>query len=164
MRITGMHHMSFITKDIKVTHQFFTEILGFKLVGAVVEDGFLDGQEGQHLRASYALADSSTIDFIEFKEEWPEKLAPQFKYRHYAFEVEGEEAFEYWKERLKQKGVKYFGPINHEDVFHSVYFFDPNFIFMEITRHAQTLGPELEAEAYKQWQHYTEKYAGQPTL
>jgi len=158
MQLVGTHHLSFITKDIEATHKFYTEALGFKLVRAAVEEKFTDGQAGRHLRASYALANSSTVDFIEFKEEWPETLAPLFKYRHYAFEVEGEENFEYWKERLKQNGVKFFGPINHEDIFHSVYFFDPNFIFMEITRHAQPLGPELEAEALKYWQMYLDKY------
>lgn len=158
MKLIGTHHMSFISRDIEKTHKFYTEILGFKLVRAVIEDGFSDGQAGRHLRASYALGNGSTIDFVEFKEGWAEGFKPLFKYRHYAFEVEGEETFEYWKERLTQMGVKYRGPINHDDVFHSIYFFDPNNILMEITRHAQPLGPELQAEAEKYWQMYLAKY------
>jgi catechol 2,3-dioxygenase-like lactoylglutathione lyase family enzyme len=158
MKLIGTHHMSFIAKDIEQTHKFYTEILGFKLVHASIEDKFPDGQEARHLRVSYALGNGSTIDFVEFKDGWPEGFRHQFKYRHYAFEVEGEETFNYWLERLKQHGVQFRGPVNHDDVFHSVYFFDPNKIFMEITRHVQPLGPALQAEAERQWQLYLEKY------
>lgn len=158
MEIVGTHHMSFITRNIEATHQFYTDVLGLKLVKAVIEESFPDGQAGRHLRTSYALANSSTVDFVEFKAEWPEKPRPLFKYRHYAFQVEGEETFEYWKDRLTQKGVQFFGPINHEDVFHSIYFFDPNFIFMEITRHAKPFDAEMEVEAQKYWHKYLEKY------
>ena len=70
MKIVGTHHMSFIAKDIEATHKFYTEVLGFKLVRAVEEDKFPDGQAGRHLRTSYALANDSTIDFVEFKEKW----------------------------------------------------------------------------------------------
>jgi catechol 2,3-dioxygenase-like lactoylglutathione lyase family enzyme len=164
MKIVGTHHMSFIAKDIEATHKFYTEMLGFKLVRAVVEEKFPDGQAGRHLRASYALANGSTIDFVEFKEKWPEKFRPQFKYRHYAFEVEGAETFEYWQARLKKMGVQFHGPIDHDGVFHSIYFFDPNLIFMEITRHVQPLGPKLQAEAEEQWQTYLDNYVAVNSL
>lgn len=157
MKLTGTHHMSFITKNPKATYEFYSGALGLPLVAAVVSDT-MNGEAARHIRMSFGLDDGSTVDFIEFKEEWPEKLKPNFAYRHYAFETEGEEGYTYWSNRLKEKGVP-FREINHDDIFHSMYFMDPNNILMEITRHAHPLDEKLEREAYEQWELYQQKFA-----
>jgi catechol 2,3-dioxygenase-like lactoylglutathione lyase family enzyme len=157
MKLTGTHHMSFITKDAKATYQFYSGILGMPLVAAVVSEKYTD-EPAKNIKLSFGLADGSTLDFVEFKEEWQEVLSPQFPYRHYAFETEGEEGYLFWKNRLKEQKVRYY-EVNHDDIFHSMYFYDPNNILMEISRHARPLDAELEKEAWEQWEIYKQKFA-----
>jgi catechol 2,3-dioxygenase-like lactoylglutathione lyase family enzyme len=160
MKVSGTHHMSFITKDAKATYEFYSGILGMPLVAAVTADTF-NGEPAKHLKLSFGLEDGGTVDFIEFKEEWQEALVPQFPYRHYAFETEGAESYQFWRGYLSEKKVRY-REVNHDDIFHSIYFYDPNNILMEITRHVRPLDAELEKEAWEQWEVYNQKFA--PTL
>jgi catechol 2,3-dioxygenase-like lactoylglutathione lyase family enzyme len=157
MKITGTHHLSFITKNAKATYEFYSGVLGMPLVAAVTADHF-NGEFAPHLKLSFGLEDGSTVDFVEFKPEWQEKLAPQFPYRHYAFETEGADGYQFWKNHLKEKKVP-FREVNHDDIFHSMYFYDPNNILMEITRHARPLDAALEKEALEQWELYNQKFA-----
>lgn len=157
MKLSGTHHMSFITKNAKATHEFYSSVLAMPLVAAIISDS-MNGEAARHIKLSFGLEDGSTVDFIEFKEEWQEKLKPLFPYRHYAFETEGVESYTYWKNRLKELNVQ-FREVNHDDIFHSMYFYDPNSILMEITRHVRPLDEELEKEAYQQWELYQQKFA-----
>jgi catechol-2,3-dioxygenase len=47
--------------------------------------------------------------------------------------VESEPDLMAWKDRLTSHGVEVVGPVDHEGIFLSIYFFDPNGLRLEFT-------------------------------
>jgi catechol-2,3-dioxygenase len=53
--------------------------------------------------------------------------------RHFAMNVDSEEELHAWKERIESHGVEVRGVVDHEGIWQSLYFFDPNGLRLELT-------------------------------
>ena len=64
--------------------------------------------------------------------------------RHLALSVDSPETLAAWKARLESHGVEVTGPVDHDGVWSSIYFTDPNAVTLELTYQARALN---EADA-----------------
>jgi catechol-2,3-dioxygenase len=67
--------------------------------------------------------------------------------RHLALSVDSPETLAAWRERLEAHGLKVAGPIDHDGVWSSIYFPDPNGVTLELTYQARALNDADAARA-----------------
>ncbi len=72
--------------------------------------------------------------------------APRFA-RHLAMNVDSMEELLDCKKRLEDAGVEVLGVTDHEGIWKSIYFFDPNGIRLELTYQARPLNEQDAADA-----------------
>jgi catechol 2,3-dioxygenase-like lactoylglutathione lyase family enzyme len=150
MRPQSLNHFACYTWDSARTARFYTEVLGMTLRG---HSGGLDVKlpnGGQFIHTFFELDDGSHIAFFELagqKRELPAPTSLPVWTRHIALNVESEEVFEQWQQRLRQHGVEFNGPINHDGVWKSIYFYDPNGIHLELTWQSRPLNDGDAASA-----------------
>ncbi|KZY24669.1 glyoxalase, partial [Alcanivorax sp. HI0035] len=92
------------------------------------------GRKIDYMHLFFKMGDDNFIAFFDAPEGADEKLfRPRSAFDlHLAFEVDTREELKAWRRRINQAGRPCFGPIDHEFI-HSIYFFDPNGIPLEIT-------------------------------
>ncbi|WP_406416299.1 VOC family protein [Streptomyces sp. NBC_00873] len=133
------------TNDTKATYDFYTEVLGFRLVSAVREDRVPSTlEETPFLHTFFALEDGSCMAFFEVRDAdyaGRDDGVPKW-IRHFAMNVDSAEELDHWKQRLASFGIETLGVVDHEGVWHSLYFFDPNGLRLEITWQSRPLGPQ----------------------
>jgi glyoxalase family protein len=133
MSILGLHHITLISHDAQRTVDFYTRVLGLRLVKQTVN---FDDPGSYHLYFGDQLGSpGSAVTFFE----WPS--APQGKpgiggTHHFALTVAGEDGLLMWKRRLTDLGLPVTGPLDRH-YFKSIYFRDPDGVILEIA----TLGP-----------------------
>ncbi|HYC53783.1 MAG TPA: VOC family protein [Candidatus Binatia bacterium] len=146
----NFNHIAFPTADTEATCRFYTDVLGMKLVGAVRPDGSgTTREEHPHIHTFFATASGECIAFFEipgFRPQPNKDGAPDFT-RHIAFGVESEEQLTQWRRRLKEKGVEVSGVIEHEGIWKSIYFRDPNHLVLELTWQARPLDEQDRSKA-----------------
>jgi glyoxalase family protein len=106
MQLNGFHHLTAITADAKRNHDFYTRVLGLRLVKKTVNQ---DDVSAYHLfYADGAGSPGTDITFFH----WP--TAPERRGTHSicrtGFRITGEKAFSYWADRLKAEGVAHETP------------------------------------------------------
>jgi catechol 2,3-dioxygenase-like lactoylglutathione lyase family enzyme len=153
-RLKGVHHTAFRCRDAEETRKFYEDILGLPLKASLVfEEEPGTGRPLPYMHLFFALGDGNYVAFFDvpngvhegkFKMKWGMDL-------HFAMEAESFEAMMAFKARLDAVGVACFGPIDHHFV-HSIYFYDPNGVNVEITcrdpRHDEIMAAEAsEASA-----------------
>jgi catechol-2,3-dioxygenase len=67
--------------------------------------------------------------------------------RHLALSVDSAETLAAWKRRLEEHGVQVTGPVDHDGVWSSIYFMDPNAVTLELTYQARLLNDADAARA-----------------
>ncbi|GGH15403.1 glyoxalase [Alsobacter metallidurans] len=101
MQLTGIHHLTAVTADAKGNHDFYTRVLGLRLVKKTVNQ---DDTSAYHL--FYADAEASPGTDITFF-DWP--VGPERRGAHSvsrtAFRVSGEESLRWWLARFDEHGV-----------------------------------------------------------
>jgi glyoxalase family protein len=101
MDLTGIHHLTAISADIRGNHHFYTKVLGLRLVKRSVNQ---DDVTAYHL--FYADAKGSPGTDITFF-DWP--MAPERRGTHSIvrthLRVNGEKTLQWWESWLKEKGV-----------------------------------------------------------
>jgi glyoxalase family protein len=101
MDLTGIHHVTAITADVRRNHQFYTQTLGMRLVKRTVNQ---DDTSAYHLFYSDARGSpGSDLTFFD----WPmpaEQRGTRSITRTY-LRVAGSGALEWWARRLRQLGV-----------------------------------------------------------
>lgn len=128
MPITGLHHVTLVTADAQRNVDFYTRVLGLRLVKTTVN---FDDPGSYHLYyADGTGTPGSVITFFE----WPR--APQGRpglggTHHVAFRTADRDALLRWKRRLTDLGIAVRGPYNRHD-FTSLYFRDPDGTILEI--------------------------------
>jgi len=133
--INGVHHAAYRCRDAEQTRWFYEDVLGLELEAAFVFDKVSGTEmEREYMHLFFNLGDGS---YIAFFDEPDTATAVQFEQKdsfdqHMAFEIDSLDDLQRWKQRIKEARIKCAGPINHEFV-HSIYFYDPNGIQMEIT-------------------------------
>jgi catechol 2,3-dioxygenase-like lactoylglutathione lyase family enzyme len=133
--LKGVHHAAYRCRDAEETRKFYEDILGLPLKAALVfEEEPGTGRPLPYMHLFFELGDGNFVAFFDvpngahsgkFKMKWGMDL-------HFAMEAESHDAMMAFKARLDQAGVPCFGPIDHHFV-HSIYFYDPNGINVEIT-------------------------------
>jgi catechol 2,3-dioxygenase-like lactoylglutathione lyase family enzyme len=133
--LKGVHHSAFRCRDAEETRKFYEDILGLPLKAALVfEEEPGSGRPLPYMHLFFQLGDGNYVAFFDvpggahegkFKMKWGMDL-------HFAMEVASIDEMMAFKARLDAAGVPCFGPIDHHFV-HSIYFYDPNGVNVEIT-------------------------------
>lgn len=133
--LKGVHHGAFRCRDAEETRQFYEDVLGLPLKAALVfEEEPGTGRPLPYMHLFFGLADGNYVAFFDVPEgahEGKFKVKGGFDL-HFALEVGSAEELDAFKARLLSADVPCFGPIDHHFV-HSIYFWDPNGIQVEIT-------------------------------
>jgi catechol 2,3-dioxygenase-like lactoylglutathione lyase family enzyme len=139
-----LNHVAYPTFDTAETVRFYTEVMGFRLVDAVHD------QRGPKpfLHTFFAMESGEVIAFFDIpglEKPGRDHLPPWV--RHLAMSVDSMETLTAWKARLESNGVHVTGPIDHDGVWQSIYFQDPNEVTLELTYQARALTDEDAARA-----------------
>jgi catechol 2,3-dioxygenase-like lactoylglutathione lyase family enzyme len=160
------NHIAFPTADTASTCRFYTEVLGMKLVGAVRPDLAGTTEEVHpHIHTFFGTTSGECIAFFEIPgfRPHPNKDGAPFFTRHIAFGVDSEQEMLDWRENLAGKGVEVSKVVDHDGLWKSIYFPDPNGLLLEITFQTRPLGPDDAARAeqmVEEWNRTHGKGAG----
>lgn len=131
--ILGLHHITIVSANAQRTVDFYTGVLGLRLVKQTVN---FDDPGAYHLYFGDATGSpGSAITFFE----WPSspKGHPGIGgTHHYALETADRDTLLRWKRRLTDHGLSVSGPLDRH-YFTSIYFTDPDGTIIEIA----TRGP-----------------------
>lgn len=133
MSVLGLHHITIVSADAQRTVDFYTRVLGMRLVKQTVN---FDDPGSYHLYFGNETGRPGTaVTFFE----WPG--APRGYpgiggTHHVAFQVADRDALLKWKRRLTDLGIAVDGPLDRH-YFTSIYFHDPDGTILEIA----TIGP-----------------------
>ncbi|NDJ60514.1 MAG: glyoxalase, partial [Chloroflexi bacterium] len=133
MTILGLHHITLVSANAQRTVDFYTQILGLRLVKQTVN---FDDPGSYHLYFGNQTGEpGSAITYFE----WPR--APKGKpgiggTHHYALTVADYDGLLKWKRRLIDHNIAVTGPLDRQ-YFKSLYFKDPDGVIIEIA----TAGP-----------------------
>jgi glyoxalase family protein len=131
--IQGLHHITLVSANAQRTVDFYTRVLGLRLVKQTVN---FDDPGAYHLYfGDETGSPGSAITFFE----WPN--APRGKpgiggTHHFALSVADRDGLLRWKRRLTDRGVAVSGPFDRH-YFTSIYMQDPDGVIVEIA----TQGP-----------------------
>jgi catechol 2,3-dioxygenase-like lactoylglutathione lyase family enzyme len=134
-RIRGVHHTAFRCKDAQETRAFYEGVLGLPLKAALVfEEEPGTGRPLPYMHLFFELGDGNYVAFFDVPgKAKPEKFGMKWGMDlHFAMEVTSMDELMQFKRRLEEQSVPCFGPIDHHFC-HSIYFYDPNGINVEIT-------------------------------
>jgi catechol 2,3-dioxygenase-like lactoylglutathione lyase family enzyme len=141
---TRLNHVAYPTFDTAVTVRFYTEVLGFRLVDAVRDER---GPK-PFLHTFFAMESGEVIaffDIVGLEKPEPDRLPPWV--RHLALSVDSPDTLAAWKRRLEEHGLHVTGPIDHDGVWSSIYFVDPNGVTLELTHQNRPLNEADAARA-----------------
>lgn len=101
MNLTGIHHLTAVTADVRANHRFYTQVLGMRLVKRSVNQ---DDVSAYHLfYADGAGSPGTDVTFFD----WP--MPPEQRGTHSitrtALRVQGVAALSWWAERLRAAGA-----------------------------------------------------------
>ncbi len=130
MHIPGLHHITAMASDIERTTNFYTEILGMRLVKRTLN---FDNPEAPHFY--FATEDGhpgSVITYFGYdRARMRRGQLGRGLTHHFAFEVEDDAAQHAWRDRLQSFGLQP-TTILDRSYFHSIYFQDPDGHILEI--------------------------------
>jgi catechol 2,3-dioxygenase-like lactoylglutathione lyase family enzyme len=132
-----INHYAIATEDMQVTHRFWTEVMGCEFKGALRGPSHMMSTGDlapAYLHAFYAFGDGSCIAFFELASglSRQDDGVPAWA-KHLALSVGSREELAEWQRRLQAAGVDVAGEIDHDGLFYSIYFFDPNRQRIELT-------------------------------
>ncbi|MFM8546745.1 MAG: VOC family protein [Betaproteobacteria bacterium] len=134
--IRQLHHFAWRCRDAEETRRFYEDLLGLPLVHVIRNDRVPStGANDPHLHLFFEMHDGSCIAFFDLgdgKAAEPSPNTPAWV-NHLALRVDSLAALEAARSRLIEAGVKVLGPVDHDGFVHSIYFFDPNGIRLELT-------------------------------
>jgi glyoxylase I family protein len=135
MKLTGLHHLTAIVRDLDRTTAFYRDVLGLSLVRQGASD---DDPDARHYW--FALGDAQPGQLISFL-EYPamaKGTAGTGSVQHFAFIVESAEEQEAWRDYLRSRGVQCTDVFDRGG-FRSIYVRDPDEHIVEIA----TRGPGI---------------------
>jgi glyoxylase I family protein len=139
-RVHGLHHVAYRCKDAEETRHFYEDILRLPLIAIVTQDTVPStGEYCPYFHLFFELADGSCVAFFDLfdgQATAPDPATPAWV-NHLALQVANDADLDEAHKRLVAAGVEVLGPIDHKNV-HSIYFFDPNGIRLELTCVANT--------------------------
>jgi catechol 2,3-dioxygenase-like lactoylglutathione lyase family enzyme len=140
LSLHGVDHTARPTWKLRETVEFYRDVLGLPLVHAITAKGWGREKE-QHADFIHFFFESGKESCIAFfyyigTQQPPELVVPRgymAMANHTAWRVETEEELFAWQKRLEDKGVRVSQFVKHE-ILESIYFRDPNYYPLEITR------------------------------
>jgi len=159
-----LHHVAYLTRDTQKTVEFYTRYLNMKLVAHAQSETVPSTREPYpHLHTFFQMADGGCVAFFEIlglPDQEDQTVVPGWV-RHLALRVPDRDALLRYKTQLETNGVKVLGPVDH-GFCHSIYFFDPNGIRLELTCDVRGFVPEDAAaadDAVRAWNRRTGRLA-----
>jgi catechol 2,3-dioxygenase-like lactoylglutathione lyase family enzyme len=146
--IHGLHHFAWRCRDAEETRHFYEDILGLPLAHVIKADHVPStGEYCPYVHVFFQMRDGSYIAFFDLGDNEAAKPSPNTPawVNHIALRMNTIEEVLAAKKRLESAGIDVIGVTDHGFV-HSIYFFDPNGIRLELT--TETLS-EGEAAAFK---------------
>jgi catechol 2,3-dioxygenase-like lactoylglutathione lyase family enzyme len=133
--IHQLHHFAYRAKDAEETRHFYEDILGLPLYHIIQSDHVPStGEYCPYTHFFFRLQDGSFIAFFDLGNDeaaLPSPNTPAWV-NHISFRVDSQQALRDMKERLEANGIEVLGITDHH-IFHSIYFFDPNGVRLELT-------------------------------
>jgi catechol 2,3-dioxygenase-like lactoylglutathione lyase family enzyme len=133
--IHQLHHVAYRAKDAEETRHFYEDILGLPLYHIIQSDVVPStGEYCPYTHFFFRLQDGSFIAFFDLGDDVASEPSPNTPkwVNHIAFRVNSVEELQRMKERLEANGVEVLGVTDHH-IFHSIYFFDPNGVRLELS-------------------------------
>jgi glyoxylase I family protein len=130
-----LHHVAYRAKDAEETRRFYEDILGLPLYHIIQSDHVPStGEYCPYTHFFFRLQDGSFIAFFDLGDDEAAERSPNTPewVQHISFRVESQQALREMKARLEAHGVEVLGITDHH-IFHSIYFFDPNGVRLELT-------------------------------
>jgi len=133
MQIGAIHHIAPVSSDIERTDAFYQDVLEMSLLHRVNDPSTMP-------RWYWSTGKRDAVDMpggIVAYFEPPNDTLPIHGQigrgiaHHFAFEVESDEAQQYWRERLLGRGLRV-TEVRDRVYFHSIYFNDPDGVILEI--------------------------------
>jgi glyoxylase I family protein len=161
--VRSLHHFAWRCKDAEETRHFYEDILELPLVHTVFHERVPSTQEFHpYYHFFFRLRDGSCLAFFDLLDNkaWTPDPATPTWVNHIAFNVDSMEELQSKKQKLEQNGISVLGPTDH-GWFHSIYFFDPNGIRLELLFHtgSDELLAKFAAEAHEKLSDVAEKRA-----
>ena len=130
MRITGLHHVTALTRDLEAVTGFYRDILGLALV---VEENNPDDPEARHFWFGDAEGKAgSLVSFLEYPELEP-GAAGAGGLHHFALAVSSAEELQAWVEYLRSREIEV-TDVLERGRFRSIYLRDPDGRIVEIAQ------------------------------
>jgi len=128
MRITGLHHVTALTRDLEAITGFYRDVLGLALV---VEEANPDDPEARHFWFGDAEGRAGTlVSFLEYP-ELEAGAAGAGGLHHFALAVSSAEELDAWVEYLRSRDVET-TEVMERGRFRSIYLRDPDGRIVEI--------------------------------
>ncbi|MBZ0299228.1 MAG: VOC family protein [Anaerolineae bacterium] len=143
MGITGLHHITLVSANAQRTVDFYTQVLGLRLVKKTVN---FDDPSSYHLYfGNQTGTPGSAITFFEWRGAM--KGFPGIGgTHHFAMRVRDYEGLLKWKRRLTDRGMAVDGPLDRH-YFTSIYFKDPDGVILEIASEGPGFAVDESPEA-----------------
>ena len=135
MKIKGLHHYAYRCRDAEETRHFYEDILDLPLTHVIRMDHVPStGEYCPYVHVFFQMGDGSYIAFFDLGDNVKPDPSPNTPawVNHLALEMETEDELVVAKKRLEEAGVQVLGITDHH-IIHSIYFFDPNGIRLELT-------------------------------
>ncbi len=149
--VNGVHHVAFMTANVKEQIEFFSDVLGLKLKALY----WMHNVDG-YFHAFMELNDNSSVAFVfapmvkDIPVEKgvshagnPVKPCAPGVMQHIAFSVNTESELLTMRDRIRSHGVRVLGPLNH-GFCQSIYFAGPENLALEIS----TSSTSIDGEAW----------------
>ena len=130
MRITGLHHVTALTRDLSAITDFYRDVLGLALVH---EEANPDDPEARHFWFGDADGRAgSLVSFLEYPELEP-GAAGAGGLHHFALAVASSEELDAWVEYLRSRDIEV-TDVLERGRFRSIYLRDPDGRIVEIAQ------------------------------
>ena len=139
MRLTGLHHLTAICRDLDRTTAFYRDLLGLRLVREGASDDDPDARH--HWFSAGDGAPGTLISFMEYP-HLEQGVVGIGSVQHFALAVESPEELEAWRDYLRSRGVEA-TEVFSRGGFQSIYLRDPDGHIVEVA----TRGPAGGSEA-----------------
>jgi glyoxylase I family protein len=128
MRLTGLHHLTAIVRDLDRTTAFYRDVLGLALVREGTSD---DDPDARHFWfAAGGEGAGHLISFLEYPGMAPGTVGAG-SVQHFALAVDSAEEQEVWRDYLRSRGVEC-TDVFERGGFRSIYVRDPDGHIVEI--------------------------------
>ncbi|MDA0822046.1 MAG: VOC family protein [Proteobacteria bacterium] len=139
-KLNGVHHIALMTSDVKPQIEFFSDVLGMELKALY----WMHGVEG-YFHAFMQLNETCSVAFVQSPQvkDIPVELGISHAgsptnpcspgtMQHLAFNCENDEELYNMRDRIRAKGVRVLGPLDH-GFCKSIYFGGPENLVLEVS-------------------------------